>query len=374
MTTSKKLNGLEVLRFVAAFAVVVWHYQHFYYLSAVPVGFDVTRQPFFQILRPFYVHGLNGVEVFWCLSGFIFFWKYAALIHFRRISAQRFAWLRFTRLYPLHFVTLIAVAVLQPIYEANTGSFFVYQDNDRRDFLLNLLFASKWGLEHGLSFNGPVWSVSLEVIVYALFFVVSRFLGVSFGRAIIIAFAALYFVIPSESRMILQSAVLCFYVGGAIALLSARMAQWKMPLGVQSIIVLVVAGLAMAWLASFKGAERFIVIIGSSTAILLFFLFDAHLSGRVFSRLAGIGNLTYASYMLHFPIQLATVTILGPDAVHRLVSHRGFFLYYVVTTFALAYVAYHLFELPVQNFLRRRYQFGASLRTETGPREVVAEV
>jgi len=36
---ANKLLGLEVLRFVAAFAVLIWHYQHFAYFADKPVDF-----------------------------------------------------------------------------------------------------------------------------------------------------------------------------------------------------------------------------------------------------------------------------------------------------------------------------------------------
>src|ERR1700744_1926450 len=71
-----KLLGLEALRFVAAFAVLIWHYQHFSYVADKPVGFVTSELPFYGLLRPFFEAGEYGVWVFWCISGFIFFWKY----------------------------------------------------------------------------------------------------------------------------------------------------------------------------------------------------------------------------------------------------------------------------------------------------------
>lgn len=54
------------------------------------------------------------------------------------------------------------------------GSYFVYPNNDIKHFLLNLFFASSWSFESGHSFNGPIWSVSVEVLLHALFFFCSR--------------------------------------------------------------------------------------------------------------------------------------------------------------------------------------------------------
>lgn len=73
----KSLLGLELLRFACAISVLLWHYNHFYVVGAAHQGFSVTAQPLYGLLKPFYEAGWLGVQVFWALSGFIFFWKYA---------------------------------------------------------------------------------------------------------------------------------------------------------------------------------------------------------------------------------------------------------------------------------------------------------
>ncbi|WWL43599.1 hypothetical protein V5O39_17130 [Pseudomonas parakoreensis] len=76
---------------------------------------------------------------------------------------------RFSRIYPLHLLTFLAVALLQKIYSAHTGNAFVYPFNDAWHALLNVFLAPAWGLEQGWSFNGPAWSISVEVLLYAGF-------------------------------------------------------------------------------------------------------------------------------------------------------------------------------------------------------------
>src|ERR1700733_16065977 len=75
-----RLPGLELIRFSAALAVLVWHYQHFSYVGATPMNFVREQQPFYPLLSLFYNFGPFGVQVFWTISGFIFFWKYRDLI------------------------------------------------------------------------------------------------------------------------------------------------------------------------------------------------------------------------------------------------------------------------------------------------------
>ena len=108
-----RLLGIEILRFISAFSILIWHYQHFSFIADTPVNFEKEQQPFYSVLKIFYDHGHLGVNVFWCISGFIFFWKYRETLSSGIVDGKKFLIARFSRLYPLHFVTLIIVMMLQ---------------------------------------------------------------------------------------------------------------------------------------------------------------------------------------------------------------------------------------------------------------------
>jgi peptidoglycan/LPS O-acetylase OafA/YrhL len=93
-----------------------------------------------------------------------------------RSSIAEFALLRLSRLYPLHFATLILVAFLQFAYMYSHGQFFLYR-NTPEAFVTNLVFGSNWFPWQTTTFNGPIWSVSVEIVVYFGFFFVMWTLG-----------------------------------------------------------------------------------------------------------------------------------------------------------------------------------------------------
>src|SRR5262249_47299325 len=147
------------------------------YDGTVAGHIDVAEFPAAQFLRFFYEQGGKAVSLFFVISGFVFYWLYSRAVASTRIGAQEFALLRFSRLYPLHLATLLIVAALQPLYLSATGSYFIYAYNDAKHFVLNLFFASFWGLQSDQSFNGPSWSISIEILLYAVFFLVVRFIS-----------------------------------------------------------------------------------------------------------------------------------------------------------------------------------------------------
>ena len=76
-----RLVGLELIRFISAFSILIWHYQHFTFLGDKAVNFNRNEQPFYEFLSVFYDHGLFGVQIFWCISGFIFFIHNTLFLH-----------------------------------------------------------------------------------------------------------------------------------------------------------------------------------------------------------------------------------------------------------------------------------------------------
>ena len=70
---ARHLHSLDFARGVAALAVVLWHWQHFFFNGSVPGVFQREAQPFYSVLFLFYEKGWFAVDFFFALSGFVFF-------------------------------------------------------------------------------------------------------------------------------------------------------------------------------------------------------------------------------------------------------------------------------------------------------------
>jgi peptidoglycan/LPS O-acetylase OafA/YrhL len=355
----ERLIGLELLRFLAAVGVLVWHYQHFMFVGHDQAAYDWNRLPFRWLFEPFYTYGYEGVELFWCISGFIFTWKYGALISRAGLSFGRFAMLRFSRLYPLHLATLLIVAALQFVYFTRHSETFVYLFNDTAHFVMNLFFANWWGFQSGESFNGPSWSVSAEVLIYIVFFWVARRAGPGWridtlallGFAIAAPVAKSLFGI----KLAFTGAGTFFYLGALTCHLHHRIelsgARWRHRCAWASAgLIAVCAALVATHVLKIAGAS----LLMFPAAVLLVQLTVRPEGERVRALLTGLGNLTYASYMLHFPMQLATMLILGELAVpvQPLVYTDWFMLAYLGGVLAMAFVVFRWVERPAQALLR----------------------
>jgi peptidoglycan/LPS O-acetylase OafA/YrhL len=347
---TNKLLGLEGLRFLATLSVLIWHYQHFAFIGDTPVDLIKAELPFYGLLLPFYEAGEYGVWIFWCISGFIFFWKYRDAISDRSVSGWTFFVFRLSRLYPLHFVTLLVVALLQPIYFALNQTFFVYQNNDFPHFLAQLLMASDWTPVRSESFNGPIWSVSVEVLVYAAFFLSLRFAIKSplFNLIVVIACAN----IPLQ----LCSCLAFFYAGGLAAIAKQAIASARSSRTIEfaawcaAAVIPIVIGLI-----SLRVAIVVWLSVLTYTPLLLFCLASEMPLPRPLQRLLEIaGNTTYSCYLLHFPIQLLIVITLSllrqPVPFHD----QLFWAAFVSATLIASHLVYRFFEAPAQSLIRSR--------------------
>lgn len=362
LTSPARFFLLDVSRGVAAMVVVLGHFSHFHRYPSHPSTEFATKLWFVEWLWPFYAYSGYAVQYFFVLSGFIFYEYYYEAVRSRKVSALAFFVLRFSRLYPLHLASLVIVALLQAWTLWRFGDFFIYQSNDAYHFLLQLAFASNWGLEGaGLkgsmdySFNGPIWSVSLEVLAYIAFFLVARFLP---RRLLgVLGISLLSFIMARYAAIWIGMVLACFFSGG-LASETLRLAtrSGRRPLIAGVIVVATVSmGAALLAIRFVPGFDRIasMVIWGVVFPALVLVLAGLQWlwtdSGK---GLRLLGDITYASYLTHFPIQLVMAPIffvvLGNSSPNAALLGA-----YLTITILVSLCVYQFFEMPAQSLLRR---------------------
>lgn len=343
--------AVDVLRGFAAIAVLFYHYQHFYYAPGV---FEVEvrelagQMPMYGLFFPLYLYGGSAVQVFWLISGFVFASVYAS----RHTPGSEFFIKRFARLYPLHFLTLIVVAALQVIALSSLGTYLIYEHNDGYHFVLNIFMASSWGLEEGYSFNSPIWSVSVEVISYAFFWLVAkRLLRAGIAGPLILALAAgALFHLEVGNWMIWQCAMY-FFVGCAVYQIAGN---HRHP--IRDLAIMIAACIALlAVIAIFSdltirsGLLLFSVVLVGSAALV-----DTHRLGTVFRHVRFIGDSTYGSYLWHVPVQLTALLVINQLGIDPQIRNSPVFLTAFIAICCVGgWLSYLFFEKPANRSILR---------------------
>lgn len=365
-----RFTSLDALRGIAALLVVIYHFQHLAAFGQDPYTWTVALStlPFYALLKPIYLNGWMAVDLFFVISGFVFAWLYTKPIREHEIGAYRFFVLRLTRLYPLHALTLLVVAGLQFAYHARMGTFFVIPYNDAYHFLLNATFLQSWGLEKGPSFNGPSWSISVEILLYLLFFVACR-LAIAWPKRALLAVIVLGLAFQGGSPVIGRgiagyfAGVLIYHVFSACAgradaralagwSLAATGILWGVSLALSYADAITAAGEAVgrpeiAVFAAKLGQRSFMTLVFPLT---VFALAMAETSMTVRWRAAAfLGEISYSSYLVHFPLQLvfANFAAYGYVSAAAIRSPASLILFSVILV-PLSWAAYRFFELPMQ--------------------------
>ena len=378
-TDRSRLYSLDALRGVAALAVVFWHWQHFWYQGGARLPeFDRHAQPLYGIFFLFYSYGDLAVDLFFALSGFIFYRLDAGAIADRGVTAWDFAVLRVSRLYPLHLVTLLVVAVGQWSLAATQGGFFVYLWNDARHFVLNLLMLPAVGLERGSSFNAPAWSIGVEFVLYALFFLLCR---LRLTRpAHLLVWVAIGLVLTARVYIPIGRGVTSFFMGGLAFHASRYLGRERGgPVLTGGLLAFTsMLWLAMGWVSYHELSLRDLAslthvpvpILARVTILLLFPLTLLALvriepsGGGMFRRLGPLGDISYSSYLWHFPVQLGFVWVAGWVGLPRDAFYSPWMMLgFSSLLIALSVASHRYFEMPAQRRIR-----GSGMRLAGAPR------
>lgn len=350
-----RVYTLDVLRGVAALSVIFWHWQHFFYIGDQPTNFELMKQPFFLSLSLFYKYGALAVELFFCISGYVFFYLFFDKITRRNVTAANFFIDRFSRLYPLHITTFIAVAVLQFIYIRDHSAYFIYQSNDLYHAILNILLIPAWGFEKGWSFNGPVWSVSVEMFLYGIFFIVCL-LGKLRYLAVPGLIGIAYLIYPDYHKI--AAGIFSFFSGGLAFLLINR-ARYILGQKLSFCVALIAAGLAWVgvWLSPTLNTYYIMGIAFPASVMIIASL--SFLNPDLMKRYAAIGDLSYSSYLLHFPLQIAFALAVDHLGYARDIFYSPWMLgLFMAVLIPLSFASHKFFEVPVQRALRSRFRGG----------------
>ena len=348
-------EATNLLRGICALAILIFHYQHFFYVGTSSTIFDRSSLPFYFIFSLFYDSGYLAVQIFWCISGLIMTHSY---VNRKHTSAKEFAVARFARLYPLHIFTLLVVAALQKISFHRLKIFQIYGCNNFLHFLFNLFFVQSWGFEKGYSFNGPTWSVSLEILIYIVFFFVISSLA-RFRVLVPIAVLMIYKLsVNIELISPFRNCLAYFFFGVGVYFCSTFVIE-KFS---RSLIVLILVIEAFVFLAlrnldliSFdSGGNGY--IWGSAFLVFLVAQIDGSRLSPLLIKARMLGDLSYSVFLWHVPIQIMIKLVQAKYSIDNSIAYnKSFFIFFIALTYFVGYLSYRFIEQPAQRLIRKRF-------------------
>lgn len=224
----RTLDMLQVLRFVAALLVVVFHVTH-------------EQAADFNGVFDFVKFGGTGVDIFFVLSGFIIS---ATVLHKPVFDMRSFALNRFFRIYPTYWAVLTAAIILGFLSYKLTGSSGTYELVSPSSLTVSYLLAPL-----PIQIYSVAWTLTLEISFYVIFcisFAVAGLRGVMVTILIwyVVARVGAGFLPPEGKNFIwfFHSVVLEFLYGVIIAALWHKgQIRWALPVFILGIIAFAAA-------------------------------------------------------------------------------------------------------------------------------------
>ncbi len=303
------------------------------------------------------------MDFFFVLSGFVLaktYWTESRRFLIFQNVAERIA-----RLYPLHFVTLLIVAVGQWILAVLLGQdYFIYTFNDSYHFVLNLGLANYLGPQAGYSFNGPAWSISTEFlagVVFLLLILLPR-------RAALTSVCCLVLMSVTVFNGILNPLLLRTVVGFCVGVLLHQLVypfrRALKPLHYDLLLVTAVAAFAvytaLPWEKNYRGQDFFVDMVVFPAMVLAAQL-GRHGTAILRAKpLVFLGTISYSIYLVHFPLQLLLKIVQSTFGI-TLPYHGAFFLAaFLGFTILTATVAHRYIEVPGKAWIRSWMQSSTS--------------
>lgn len=346
---TRRLNEIDLLRFIAALSVVFFHYAFRGFAAD-----DRSIMPY-PLLAPIAKYGYLGVELFFLISGFVI------LMTASRGSLKGFAISRFVRLYPAFWACCTITFLLTVLIGGDRFSASVGQ------YLANMTMLS--GFVGIPSIDGVYWSLFIELQFYALvaaLLIIGRIHQAQAFLTIWLILTMVLEVFPVESlRFLLLTDYAAYFIAGAMCFLA-----WSRGMSIYRLCAIALC-LAIALHQSLNGIPAFEnyyhtqmsmpavagIIIGFFVVMLLVATRRMGKVGEM--RWVTAGALTYPLYLIHQYAGFMIFNIAYP-AINRHVLFWGTILLMLGVAYAVHVLVERRFSPSLKKLLESTWDVAAS--------------
>ncbi|MBC9904862.1 acyltransferase family protein [Achromobacter xylosoxidans] len=339
------LNSIQLLRVAAALLVFGAHMPQW----ALPM------QDPRSCGRDAVMCGAIGIDIFFCISGFLMYVTTANKNHGARTAVSFFV-RRIFRIWPLYIVATVL--------------YMSYWQVPVLNYLRPLLFLP---IHQEVGFRDPPisagWTLNFEMYFYVLAAAALMFPWKVKGAAVLVAVLGITSFFLGDKTYFMGSIIVEFAFGvvlGAVFLHKQTwlaLQQFRVPMLIGSILVFLLAAHGTDWpkdpglavprmeilVYTFEATLPRFIAWGLPALLLMtsVMLFES----KIPKSAASLGDYTYSIYLLYLPIaswiEIYSKT-LSSQTYAAVQNHGGFAALLVVALFASSFISYHIIERPFQ--------------------------
>jgi len=287
MTVTKRFYEIDLLRFLAAFCVLMFHYTFRGYTAD-----NLTVLPYLSI-APVTRYGYLGVNLFFLISGFVI------LMTASSGSARYFVISRVVRLYPAFWVCCTLTFLVMLVAGKQAPTF--------RQYLINMTMLS--GFVGVPSIDAVYWSLFVEIKFYFLIFLALLFGQIHRAKYLLGGWLILYLVttawpVKYVSYFLIRDYAPYFIAGAMFYLISKEgLSLYKGIVVAVCYVFVTLHAFAQAgemeahYQTSFNAVA--VALILAACFLVLFLIAHGRTGSFASAKWAGLGALTYPLYLVH---------------------------------------------------------------------------
>jgi exopolysaccharide production protein ExoZ len=268
-------------------------------------------------------------------------WLYADRIG-DRVVAKRFLWKRVVRIYPVFWLVSLLVVPIYFLFPATGHG----NETDPQFLAASVLLLPT----EGFPVLSVAWTLQYEVYFYFLFAGLIAFPRV-FGPIVAVvaaaAFAALFVTVPFPLYFYMSPWILLFLFGVAAARIARRGVKWPLAWVLAGLILFFVFASLAAFTELDRGITRNGTGLGAAMTVIGLVCLESAGRVRVPRWLAYGGDISYALYLVHFPVLSLSAKVVFALKLQRILPQPVIALGLVLTCIVVAIALHELFEKQI---------------------------
>lgn len=201
-------------------------------------------------------------------------------------------------------------------------------------------------------------SISVEVLIYFFFFLTLRFIGQSGLLNIGVLCLCVIAKIAKVHNPIFDCMAF-FYIGGLSAIALQHLENTKYH-KIFNTLLLCVIFIASMLIYAFKLYQLkyfpYLFLMTYTPNLLYFASHNINVHSKVQKVVEAAGNMTYSSYLIHFPIQITIALFFTYSNQSIPFYSLNFFIAFIAATLVASFMIYRYFEMPAQAYIRNRFK------------------
>ena len=164
----KKSKGINLLKFICSILIAcIYHYKNDF-----PVGKLFDKNIFLKVISNY---GFLLVELFFIISGYLFYVSYNKKIINKKINFNSFIKKRYKRLIPLAALTSIIMFILEYTYFKFFKEYWILKNNNIISLIYQVTGIQYWTNIQDSSLNNVTWYISVLLLCYIVYFFITKY-------------------------------------------------------------------------------------------------------------------------------------------------------------------------------------------------------